>query len=135
MGLDNGLYIKSDVRKITREMLPEGIFFPFEYDYDDVVQVLYWRKYWGVRNEVMRTFGWYDGDSGYYELDTPAKVMRFIEIVASWLNEERWEEDGDSIWEYNEVRLSLIHNIINLSIIYTLMESNPDIYLIFYDSY
>ena len=61
--------------------------------------------------------------------------MIFIELIAGWLNEERWEDEGSSIWSYKDIREVLIQNIINLSIIYTFMLDNPDIYLIFYDSY
>ena len=135
MGLDNGIYIKSNKREITRDMLPEGIVFPFEKDYDDAVEILYWRKNWGLRNAVINTFGWFEGSDGYYEIDTPEQVREFIKIVASFLDEEKWEEDGNSIWSYDEIRDVLVQNIINLAIVYTLMEANPDIYLVFYDSY
>ena len=135
MGLDNGIYIKSNKRKITRDMLPEGIVFPFEKDYGDAVEILYWRKNWGLRNAVINTFGWFEGSDGYYEIDTPEQVREFIKIIASFLDEEKWEEDGNSIWSYDEIRDVLVQNIINLAIVYTLMEANPDIYLVFYDSY
>ena len=136
MGLDNGIYIQSKKREITRNILPAGIIYPFDTDYHNEIEILYWRKNWGMRNEVMNTFGWRDSDEQYeFEIDTPEQVMTFIELVAGWLNEERWEEEGSSIWSYKEIRQVLIQNIINLSIIYTFMLDNPDIYLIFYDSY
>ena len=133
MGLDNGIIVKSNKRTVTRDMLPIGINYPFEKDYDGV-EILYWRKNWGMRNEVMHTFHW-DDETYSGTIDTPAQVMTFIELIAGWLNEERWEEEGSSIWEYEEIRKILIQNIINLSILYTFMQNNPDIYLEFYDSY
>ena len=136
MGLDNGILVKSNKRKLTREMLPEGIKYPFENDYDGI-EILYWRKNWGIRTEVMDTFNWRlaPEDEYRFDIDTPADVMTFIEIIASWLNEDRWETEGRSIWTYEEARPVLIQNIINLAMIHAFMTENPDIYLEFYDSY
>jgi len=134
MGLDNGLYVTSDKRMITREMLPEGIVFPFDNDYGDRVEIAYWRKCWGLRDAILRRFG--DLPNEYItDIDTPEKVMELIEEIASWLDEEKWEDEGRSIWSYDEIRRSLVQNIVNLSIIYTVMLGNPDVYLQFYDSY
>ena len=137
MGLDNGIYVKSNKRKVTRDMLPAGLIYPFDSDFYDEVEILYWRKNWGLRDDVLDAFGWSGmSDEQYkFEIDTPEQVMTFIEIIAKWLDEERWDDDARSIWTYKEIRPVLIQNIINLSIIYTFMFGNPDIYLIFYDSY
>ena len=137
MGLDNGIYVKSDKRKLTRDMLPIGINYPFKSDYNDEIEILYWRKNWGLRNDVMNTFGWRISAEDQYKfpIEKPEQVLGFIELIARWLDEERWEDESSSIWNYKEIRPVLIQNIINLAIIYTFMISNPDIYLIFYDSY
>lgn len=50
------------------------------------------------------------------------------------MNKETWEK-SDTIWEYEEYLPILQQNIINLAIIASFMENNPDIYLVFYDSY
>ena len=50
------------------------------------------------------------------------------------MNKETWEE-SDTIWEYEEYLPILRQNVINLAIIASFMENNPDIYLVFYDSY
>ena len=137
LGLDNGIYVKSNKRKITREMLPSSIIYPFEKDYSGNVEIVYWRKCWGMRNEVMNSFGWHSSDPEQYifDIDTHEQVLRLIEIIASWINEDRWNEEADSIWDYDEMREILIQNIVNLSMIYIFMATNPDIYLEFYDSY
>lgn len=137
MGLDNGIYIKSNKRKITREDLPVIITYPFEKDYNNNVEIIYWRKCWGLRNDVMNTFGWrFASEEQYiFEIDKPEQVLQFIELISSWLNEEKWQEEGDSIWDYNEIRETLIQNIINLAVIYMYMIMYPDVYLEFYDSY
>ena len=137
MGLDNGIYVKSNKRQITREILPAGINYPFENDYNDEVEIVYWRKNWGLRNAVMNHFGWRLASEEQYkfEIEKPEQVLNFIEIIASFLDEDHWENEGDSIWDYNEIRHVLIQNIINLAMIYTFMLDNPDVYLEFYDSY
>ena len=58
-----------------------------------------------------------------------------IEIIASWMDEERWENEGDSIWTYEEAKHNLVNWIINLAIAYGFMLENPDVYLVYYDSY
>ena len=141
MGLDNGFYVRSSRRKITREDLPNEIRYPFEKDYDGV-EVIYHRKDWGWRNSIMKEFGWKDVnmcddivDMRAYLIETPAQVLKLIEVTASWLNEEKWENEGNSIWEYESARKHLVEDIINYSILYSFMQQNPDIFLEFYDSY
>lgn len=136
MGLDNGIIVKSNKRQLTRNDLPTGIVYPFNEDYQNSIEIVYWRKCWGIRNEIMNTFGWrFIEDQYQFEIDTPEQVFKLIEIIASWLDEKRWDEEGNSIWEYDTMRSTLIANIVNLSMIYIYMFSNPDVYLEFYDSY
>ena len=146
MGLDNGFYIRSNRRQLTREMLPAAIQYPFDSDMDEYgLEVIYHRKDWGWRNSIMSAFGWrtivtqedweaVDEDS-LYVIDTPEQVMKLIEVTASWLDEEKWENEGDSIWEFEVARKHLIADIINLALIYGFMQTNPDVYLQFYDSF
>lgn len=141
MGLDNGFYVRSNRRVITREDLPCELRYPFEKDYDGV-EVIYHRKDWGWRNSIMKEFGWKDvnmcddiADMKAYLIETPAQVLKLIEVTASWLNEEKWEDEGDSIWEYESARRHLVEDIINYSILYSFMQQNPDVFLEFYDSY
>ena len=137
IGLDNGIYVKSNKRIITREQLPNDIIYPFSEEYEGSVEIVYWRKCWGLRNDIMNTFGWRTRpfDEWEFEISTPAQVIDLIALIAKWLDKERWENEGDSIWEYDEVREMLIQQIINLALIHGYMSSNPDVYLVFYDSY
>lgn len=135
MGLDNGIYVKSDKRKLTRNDLPTAIRYPFEEDYCGL-EICYGRKWWGLRSQILAEIHWSESkDNYYFYIDTPNEVIHMIEIVASWLNEERWENEGSSIWTYDEARPNLINWIINLAIIVGWMANNPDAYLVFYDSY
>ena len=138
MGLDNGIIARSNRRKITREMLPEGMVYPWDEKFDSPeggVEILYWRKNWGLRDIVVNTFPVYE-DTGYdYLIETPQQVFELIRIIVPFMSKEKWEEDGDSIWDYDEILPILQQNIINLALIASFMKNNPDVYLIFYDSY
>lgn len=135
MGLDNGVRIMSNVRKITREMLPKELSYVWEDSNEDDLEIVYWRKNWGLRNEGVRTFS-HSKDNDYeYYLDTVDDVFKLIRIIVSFMNKEKWDSEGSSIWEYEEVISMLQNDIINLCIIAAFMKNNPDIYLIFYDSY
>ena len=135
MGLDNGFIVKSNRRKLTRAMLPENINYPFSEDYDGEIEIVYKRKCWGLRHDIMTTFAWNSENKTSFQIETPEKILILIELFARWLDEERWENEGSSIWEYKNIHDSLISDIINFAIIYTFMDKNPDIYLEFYDSY
>ena len=135
MGLDNGVIVRSTHRKLTRAMLPEELIYPFDKDYeDDGIEILYWRKNWGLRDAVVHTFPTDDIDY-YYLIETPQQVFELIRIIVYFMNKETWEEDGDSIWDYDEILPILQRDVMNLAIIASFMKNNPDVYLIFYDSY
>ena len=137
MGLDNGIYVKSNRRKITRNMLPSGIRYSWTEEYDgEGLEILYWRKNWSLRNAVLESDAVIQSkdDEFEYEINTPKQVFELIKIIVSFMNKEAWEK-SDTIWEYEEYLPILRQNIINLAIIASFMENNSDIYLIFYDSY
>lgn len=119
-------------------MLPAGIIYPFDKDFEDNVEIIYHRKDWGWRNDIMNTFGWRTAPEDQYkfELESPGNILTLIELTAGWLDKERWENEGNSIWDYEEsARKHLFTDISNLAIIYGFMLANPDVYLEFYDSY
>ena len=134
MGLDNGFKVKSNKRQITREMLPEGIVYPFDFEPTEVV---YWRKNWGLRNAVMNHFGWRRAniDQWQFNIESAKGVMELILIIASFLDPVKWDDEGDSIWDFDEIKNVLVQNIVNLALVKSFMEANPDAYLEFYDSY
>ena len=129
--------VKSNKRKLTREDLPSGIVYPFDKDYEDGIEIIYHRKDWGWRNSIMNYFGWrtLEPDQYRFEIDEPSSILSLIEMTAHWLDKETWENDGDSIWSYDEIRPVLIKDIANFALIYGFMLENRDVYLEFYDSY
>lgn len=136
MGLDNGIYVRSNKRKLTKDMLPATLSYPFPEieDWTEDLEIAYFRKYWGMRNEIVGSFQHHD-EYNTILFETPEQVRKLISIIASWLNETKWNEEGDSIWEYESAARNLINVIVNLSTIYAFMQNNPDVYLEFYDSY
>jgi hypothetical protein len=90
MGLDNGFYVKSKKRKITREMLPSIIKYPFDKDYNDNVEIVYWRKNWGLRYGVLDILDKRFEDEYKYEIDKPSTVHQIIVLIAAFLDPERW---------------------------------------------
>lgn len=132
MGLDNGIEVRSRIRKLTRVDLPSEINYPFNFN---DTEILYWRKNWGLRDIVVETFP-LDSDSSWkHIIDTPNQVFELIKIIINFMNKEKWEEDGDSIWEYDEILPILQRDVMNLAIIAAFMQNNPDVFLEFYDSY
>ena len=132
MGLDNSIYICSNRRKITEKMLPKGLEYTV-YE-DSEFEINYHRKDWSLRNNIIEYFGG-ENNTGYYNIETPSQVFDIIRITVSWMDKEKWENKGDSIWTYNEILPRLQQDIINLAIMASFMQNNPDIYLVFYDSY
>lgn len=140
MGLDNGVVVRSSKRPVIRDMLPKELIYPFEKEYiAGEVEIIYWRKNWNLRNTILNSNAVNSISTNEYEfsIDTPAQVFEFIKIIVSFMNKDTWEDDeyGSTIWEYDEILPILQRDIINLAIIASFMKNNPDIYLIFYDSY
>ena len=160
MGLDNGIYIRYNIDNLPE---PDGhvgsnyLSIPYalyqnldlihvERDKDNDIclcaEVVYWRKWWGVRNQVVNyledkyhttqpgTFSW--------SLDT-LDCYTIIEILRDFDNEETWENEGRSIWEYKEcnIHYQIQEDIAELKrIIDLLNKKDPRVKEIyFYDSY
>lgn len=137
MGLDNGWYVKSSKRKLTRADLPIGIRYPFSKDYDEEsIEIAYARKWWGLRTDLINHIVWDEIKDDYlYVIEDPNKLFDIINVITSWMDKEKWESEGNSIWEYEDVKYTLLNWIINFAFLQEYMRQNPDIYLEFYDSY
>ena len=98
-------------------------------DYD----LCYWRKCWGIRNAIIRKFHFSD-DGGEYKLDLE-DIPVIIRILEGFCNSDTWENEGDSIWEYNDYIDNLITQIVNLKLFYKYWKNHPDLEVLFYDSY
>lgn len=140
MGLDNGVVVRSSKRPITRDILPKELIYPFEKEYiAGEVEIVYWRKNWNLRNAVLDSNAVLPTGANTYEfsIDTSAQVFELIKIIVSFMNKDTWEDDeyGSTIWDYDEILPILQRDVMNLAIIASFMINNPDVYLVFYDSY
>ncbi len=140
MGLDNGVVVRSSKRLVTRDILPKELVYPFDKDYTvGEVEIVYWRKNWNLRNAVLDSNAVLPTGANTYEfsIDTSAQVFELIKIIVSFMNKDTWEDDeyGSTIWDYDEILPILQRDVMNLAIIASFMINNPDVYLVFYDSY
>lgn len=98
------------------------------------VELAYWRKCWGIRNEILWTLG-VDCQGGGDYIVSREKLKEIIEVLKKFTNKEYWEDNADSIWEYDEFKDNQKQNIKQLRWIYRYMKWHPDVRLFFYDSY
>lgn len=118
MGLDNSVQVRINLDKMGFSYLPtklfnlaediyyvDGMSNPFAEEENKVrtlvVDLCYWRKWWGVRNMAVRSFHPFDNDLTYRSL-TGNDIDAIIEALNYFDNEDIWENEGDSIWEYSE---------------------------------
>ena len=126
MGLDNGIVVKSDKRKITRDDLPPEILYPFNEDYNDNPEILYWRKNWGLRDSIVHYLEAIDNkvQEGTYLIRTYYEIFDIVDIIFHFLDKKVWDEEGESIWEYEEILDSLFNNILCLKWLKRYLEKN-----------
>lgn len=128
MGLDNGIV----VRNKTREQLPMFIKYPFDNDYNNEVDICYWRKWWGFRNEVVKDF--FPNDCDTYEIKLSRKDIAIIRAMLDWYI--LYPEDAtNGYWEDKLVVKTAKQSRWNLLLLYWYMAFHPDTEVYFYDSY
>lgn len=136
MGLDNGIDVKYD-----SSLKDEYDFFkaPWQKEDDNSFQICYMRKWWGVRNDMVRYLSTkYHNDNNAYEwiLDED-DLNAFIDIYLSW-NKEQWDEYGSSIWYWDEddIQSQIIEHIKKIRWVLKEITKHPgEITCVFYDSY
>ena len=127
MGLDNGIIVKNK----TRKELPPWIRYFSEKDYVEGVEICYWRKWWGFRNEIMNKFATQD-DQCY--IDLKREDIRAIFYILEWYLKYP-EEATHGYWEDDEVKKKIKVDLWNLFWLYIHMLFHPDTEVYFYDSY
>lgn len=136
MGLDNGIYIKKN--DLTKSINIEERF-STSYDTDNSVDVTYWRKCWGLRNDIIKylcnKYDVNEYDIGTFKLDID-DINKIISIISSWRNKKKWDSESNSIWTWKEIKDSLVQNLIDLTYLLVKMEDYPSGFEVyFYDSY
>lgn len=137
MGLDNGLILHTrEPIEIPEEIeadvsIEEG---PLKFSYE----LLYFRKCWNVRREVVRALNAdyeYCGKA-WLTIDEVKKIWWAISEV----NHKGAWDDNDSIWTWDEIKDRLDHSLLALEWLVKFMrqhvgEKEPFYMVEFYDSY
>ena len=130
MGLDNGIILKVNPDTLTTNKL---VRLDKTWGEDPNTEVCYWRKCWGIRNAIIEKFHFLT-DCVEFKLDVE-DIPVVIRILFDFYGKEEWEENADSIWEWDEFKDTLKQQILNLTWLYNYMLENPECEVIFYDSY
>ena len=132
MGLDNGFV----VRGIPKNKIPCYVRLPFDdEDEDGSITIAYWRKCWGIREAILKVL---HPKKDEYTINVDAEDLpAIIRSLMKFCSKEYWEENGDSIWEFEEIfEFSLLQQIINLKWLYFYMnEATEEVTCYFYDSF
>lgn len=137
MGLDNGLLIKKkDGTKIDFSIFPHELDSENFYEYNDnSMEVIYYRKCWGPRNEIIgKLMGPFDEEKYEYKVSFE-NLKEIYKIISHFNNKKVWENDGCSIWEYSEMRDKLDQDLTILEWLMDYMRAHDDLEVYFYDSY
>ena len=128
MGLDNGFICKN----IKRDEIPSYVRLPWDCR-DEDIEIAYFRKCWGIRGEIIRLLHVKDDE---YKIPVEKEdIIPIVKILMKYLDREYYDENADSIWEYDNYKENIQHSIINLMWLRVYMETHPDVTCYFYDSY
>lgn len=131
MGLDNGAICKN----IKRDDIPTWVHLPWGWRTDrDDVELIYFRKYWGIRSEILCKLHCTEDNDSETCIDAE-DIIPIVKILMKYLDKEYYEGNANSIWEYEEAYDNIQQSIINLMWLKIYMESHPDVQCYFYDSW
>lgn len=130
MGLDNGIYIKGYRRKpfYVKDDL---------YEQSNQIDLAYWRKYWGLRNDIINIIyeNYYGNDSEVLLSENQIKKIRNL-IMEITFSKKRYLESCSGYWDYNIYSvLRGIRQMINLTWAARQVRNNPEVEVFWYDSY
>lgn len=130
MGLDNGIYIKGYRKKpfYVKDDL---------YDQSNQIDLAYWRKYWGLRNDIINIIyeNYYGNDSEVLLSENQIKKIRNL-IMEITFSKKRYLESCSGYWDYNIYSvLQGIRQMINLTWAARQVRKNPEVEVFWYDSY
>ena len=130
MGLDNGIYIKGYRKKpfYVKDDL---------YDQSNQIDLAYWRKYWGLRNDIINIIyeNYYGNASEALLSENQIKKIRNL-IMEITFSKKRYLESCSGYWDYNIYSvLRGIRQMINLTWAARQVRKNPEVKVFWYDSY
>lgn len=130
MGLDNGIEIRTNKTLDVTSPWVQVYHFSTEYSYE----FLYWRKWWGFRNEVIDYLvsQGHNGMDSSFEL-TLENIIEIYNIFIKYEDKDYWYYNADSVWEYEDIDFELYKNKFLYLIAFYI--AHPTEKIIFYDSY
>lgn len=132
MGLDNGI-------RINKKYRGEELNLPWFVEIDEFQDICYWRKCWGIRDDIVRILHMGD-DGGEQNLDAE-DIPAIIRVIKKYITggQEYWDENGRSIWEFSEIKDRLLQSFMNLLWLKGELERREqegiNDFVYFYDSY
>lgn len=134
MGLDNGIIIREpQAIKEDLEKCP-----CFKWDENDAqngyMHMAYWRKCWGIRKAILKVLHVDEKGDGEFQIeydDLPA----ILRALKPFLKEKIWDEEANSIWQYDEYIDDMVDDYIKLTWLAEYMKTHKDVKVYFYDSY
>lgn len=103
----------------------------YGYDYD----ILYWRKCWNVRAEILSYLPSTHDDGGEFDM-TLDQLQDILGILKNLYTKANWDE-GRSIWSWNEIKKTYPANLKYARSVLKWLKTKPEesYRLYFYDSY
>lgn len=131
MGLDNSIEIKrTPYTDSISELRQFNLDWDNKHEYD--FSVCYWRKCWNIRNGILDILGDRFSDQWRFHLNTE-NIDKIIVFLKS-LNKHNWNDDGGSIWTWEEYKNHIKDDIKKLKMLRKLMKKY-DLKVVFIDSY
>lgn len=134
MGLDNGIMLKIKNKEKFGEIPAWILRKPWEDEYNFDYEILYWRKCWNIRAEIL---GYLRANSDEYQWTlTLAQLKDIIKVLDSFLVWHNWDS-SQSIWTWDEIGESYRNDLKYARKVAKWLKTKPeDSYeLYFYDSY
>lgn len=129
MGLDNGIYVKAtNISQTIKELAH------FKEAYETNYHICYWRKCWNIRKGILDIVDPDRKCSDEYLFQLSADNLDKIITYLKSLNRKNWIDNGNSIWEFKDIKYRLRGDAKNLQELKKLMNKySLEVY--FYDSY
>lgn len=134
MGLDNGIILRSKRELRIPDFIDSSRYVETDDDGNQYFEyyVLYWRKWWGFRNDVMNEFGFADGD---YSFPLTVEQLEKIQKIYNYYNSEETWQEAESIWNWEEVKNLFPEQNKIFEWLKSYKKLHPSVEVLFYDSY
>lgn len=133
MGLDNGIMIKAKKDFTWKSKLGNASIYGYQFLKEETLEVCYWRKCWGIRNDIIYKLHMSSNECNSETLE-PEEIRVIIRVLESYTDKEYWGQNADSIWEYSEIIETLWSQIYTLVYVESLANEGL-VEVSFYDSW